>query len=460
MTFLRAYAKNPARYDVSDAERLEVENRMVSMQRVFVDAWDEWVSPYITQDYQETGSADVSFTSSLVDVSIAYDSYTSILSFLRGEQSVDLDFDYTLDFKENELLPEELRGKSVSAQGDLTVKSFSEEGGVYVTVRELSIDLGAGFTSTEQDSVRLFEESLRGKTIRLPINTVNGSMPSMFDAVRALDAAIHSLSDVSVLMPVIKNAKGNYLLAVNPEAVNDVSEVIIREMPYISSEDLNSENSSRLTMLPGVVWREVDGKGELYRPFSSAIDGSDGYARLGYDDANESLVFAMRLKEEGHAGNNTLSIDMDRDRYNIQASIAEGFDMTLDWTDAEFDLRASGSDYAGEEWTFSIEGIANLRSHIDLVARYNDERLFSTSYQLIDNRSTYSFDLESEIPAYAFGNLESIPFSFQVSGYYDSSFGTFPIIKPEVYTSVEEWLEQLDSAGGNDGEELLDGLLQ
>jgi hypothetical protein len=290
--FLRDYVKNPSAYDLSDADRKAAEDRMIDMQSVFVDQWDKWVSPFMQQDYKETGKMDMTFESDIVDATLSYDSYTSLISILRGQQSADVKANLSLEFKQNKLLPTELQGTTANVTVDAGVKVFSNSG-TYVTVRDMSVVFNGGLSAQEQASVRAFVESVRGKTIHIPLGASGANAPSFDVVIKAFDQSVRSLAQVSIFTPVIRNNDGDAILAVNPAAINQVSTILVRELD-VSEDQLASEEN--LIIVPQLVWhKDAKGLGEFSRAFSMERDGSTGYASLAYDDDSSSLVFTARL---------------------------------------------------------------------------------------------------------------------------------------------------------------------
>jgi hypothetical protein len=150
---------------------------------------------------------------------------------------------------------------------------------------------------------------------------------------------------------------------------------------------------------------------------------------------------------------------MNKDRYFASLFVPAMIDATLDWNGANFKLNANSLEPDEKARTvLSVEGTADFDSRVNLVGNLDGKKLFAASYERVDNRSTYSFDLTSEFPAYSLSS-ESIPFTFKTSGYYDSSFGSFPIDVPANSVEIDEWTKQFENSNASDVE-LLDGLIR
>ncbi len=102
----RSYAQDPEDFRLSAEERADIQSHMIELQSVFVSAWDEYVQPYMENDYKETGDMDLSIQTDGVEISLVYETYTSMLSLLTGRQEATVEARLTFDTRPSETFPD------------------------------------------------------------------------------------------------------------------------------------------------------------------------------------------------------------------------------------------------------------------------------------------------------------------------------------------------------------------
>lgn len=374
----------------SDAELLAIQKDAVAYAREAM----EW---YDNKGVKETGNGQFDVTFPKGSVHVGLSKYSSILSFVTGEQEFDATIDGTFHMTEPTYSYDEESTTSVST--DVTATgSFRFDGNVkitkdswYLSLRDYALDIKVSDPKEQKKSddelakMKKTLDAFKGKVIQGSLN--DGSLNGIDSKMTF--AKIKQIVDILNVEPIFtvgRKVSGRFSLVPNRTTIDAISQVL-GEASMTDEDYTNTVNES--AQVP--VWLELTPTGSVISFSKKNVNNSIDWKLI------HGASYDLSIQSNFQGGSFSLHYDVKSFESHLAAN--PGVKADVIWKDQTLNAQVSAM-----MQNVSIAGLLSKdNGNVDVT--FNGKKLGNTTWKKTGNTTDYSMDFSFDIPN--FGGIDS-----------------------------------------------------